>query len=205
MLAVSLVLMLAMGALTLSRSPLRVVGVSAIGEKEVATTASHLAVCQANEVLPRGASAVRLGVGAGVGPALWVRVYSGSRILTEGRRSADWTTSSVTVPVKPVSRSVSNVKLCLGIPRNSERVWFYGVNTLTRQASLTTEGQRFSGRVSVEYLASGSGTWWSRALSVARHMGIGHAISGSWVALLVGALVAAMAVLVIQLAWRELP
>jgi len=51
----------------------------------------------------------------------------------------------------------------------------------------------------------GGGSWWSRALSVARHMGIGHAISGTWVALLVAALVAALCALVIRLGWRELP
>jgi hypothetical protein len=200
-----LVLMVAAGAWTLSRSPPRVVLTSAAGEAEVGSTTGDAAACQAGEVLPRGVSAIRLQMGAAFGPRVRVQVYSGTRILTEGSRAADWTASSVTVHVKPSNRTVRNVKLCYEIGPNSEPIHLYGVQTAAQDAAVAPTGQRLPGRVTAEYLAPGAGSWWTRILAVSRHMGIGRAISGTWIALLLAALVAGMAALLIGVAWNELP
>jgi hypothetical protein len=61
------------------------------------------------------------------------------------------------------------------------------------------------GRVQIEYLAPGSGSWWTRIGSVATHMGFGHFINGDAVALLALALMAAVGVLTVRLALREQP
>ena len=45
----------------------------------------------------------------------------------------------------------------------------------------------------VEYLRAGHGSWWSRASSVARHMGLGHAASGTWIVFLLIALMITIA------------
>ena len=37
----------------------------------------------------------------------------------------------------------------------------------------------------IEYLAAGQGSWWSRLVAVSRRLGLGHALTGTWVALLV--------------------
>jgi hypothetical protein len=194
----------AMVAVTLTKAPPRVV--DGVGSNaDMTFTTGDFAACQADEVLLHGVSAIRLGVAAGLGPAVHVRAYSGSRVLTQGSRSANWTGYSVTVSVAPLKRTVSHVKLCLAVGPNSGPVYIFGRNSLPQRAAVSAGGQTLPGRVGVEYLAAGSGSWWSRALSVARHMGIGHALSGSWVALLVAVLVGAVAALTTRLAWRELP
>jgi hypothetical protein len=203
--ALCLAIVAAIGAVTLSGSPPRVVRSSAKGEDEVGVTFSDASACQTNEVLPAGVQAIRLGLVAPFGPNVLVRAYSGSRILMEGRRAADWTGSSVTLLVKPLSHAVSGVKLCFELRSNSERVRALGVFTPPREAAVTSGGEPLQGRLSVEYLAAGRRSWWSLALSIARHMGIGHALSGTWVALLVAALMAAVAALTIRFALRELP
>jgi hypothetical protein len=205
-LLLSLALLVVVGALTLARAPLRVVRVGARPDTTLAkATGITPTVCQAQETLPAGVSAIRLGIEASFGPKVLVRAYSRSRILTSGSRSPNWTASSVTVPVKPLEHGVSDVKLCFSIPANSGFLQLYGVQTSPRQAAVGGNGQRLPGRVSVTYLAPGSGSWWSRARSVARHIGLGHAITGTWVALLVAALMAAVVALMTGLAWRELP
>ncbi|HEV3094006.1 MAG TPA: hypothetical protein VGY30_05770 [Solirubrobacteraceae bacterium] len=193
-----------MAVVTLSEAPARVVrGVRA--NADVASTDGDFAACQREEVLPRDISAVRMSVAAGIGPPVRVRAYSGARLLTEGSRPPNWTAGSVTVPLKPLDRNVSNITLCVAVGPNSDPLYVYGVLTLPQQAAFSAQGQPLPGRIGVEYLAAGNGSWFSRALAVARHMGIGHALSGSWVALLVAVLTGAIAVLAVRLAWRELP
>jgi len=204
-LVLSLALLAIAGALTLTRSPMRVVRVSAKPEHSLGTTTGSIAACQADEVLPGGVSAIRLHLEAPFGPPVLVRVYSGSRVLTAGSRAADWTSSSVTVPVEPLQHSASKAKLCFYVRANSERLKLYGVPAVTANAARAGNGQALPGRMSVEYLTPAPGSWWSRVVPVARRIGIGHAIGGTWVALLAAALVAGAAALLIGLAWRELP
>jgi hypothetical protein len=204
-LVLGLALMMVVAARTLTRAPPRVVRVAVRSEESLGTTTGTPTVCQANEALPSGVSAIRLGLEASFGPRLLVRISKGSQTLTSGSRAAGWTDSSVTTPVKPLDHEASNVKLCLYVPANSGRLQFYGASAAAGNTAVEATGHAFPGRISVEYLASGHGSWWSRALSVARHIGVGHAVSGTWVALLVVALLAAVFALTIGLAWRELP
>jgi hypothetical protein len=204
-LVLGLALMVVVGILTLTRSPLRVARVGVKSEEALGTTTGSASVCQAGETLPAGVSAIRLGLEASFGPKVLVRAYSGSRILTTGSRAADWTGSTVTVPVEPLDHAVSPVRLCFYVPANSERLQLYGAHAVAAKAAVGRDGQPLPGSVSVEYMAPGDGSWWSRALSVARRMGIGHAIGGTWVALLAAALVAVLSALVIGLGLRELP
>jgi hypothetical protein len=203
--AVSLALAVVMFAVTLTHSPLKVVRATVTELAELASTTTGAAACQANEVLPRGVSAIRLGLDATFGARVLVKVYSGSRLVTEGQRAADWTGGTVTVPVKPVDRPVSPAKVCFVLGPNSEAVRIIGFHTPAREAAVSPAGQSVSGRIGVEYLAASQGSWWSRVRSVARHMGIGHAVSGSWVALLIACLMAAVGGLALRIAWREFP
>jgi hypothetical protein len=197
-------LLVAVGALTLTRAPPRVVRVGTRSTDAVlAVTTEAVEVCQAGEVLPAGVSAIRLSLAAAYGSRLRVRASSGSQVLTQGSRGPEWTSISVTVPVTPLKRSVSSVTLCFDLGPNSERIVFTGVKTPAREAAASLAGQRLEGRVGVEYLAAGQGSWWSRILPVARRMGIGHALSGTWVVLLIAALVVAVGFLAIRLALRE--
>lgn len=216
-LAAGIALLAIIGALTLTRSPPRVVSANARSTNAaLAHITGDLSVCQAGESLPASVSAIRLSMWAFVGWKMHVLAYAGSRLLTEGRRAADWTSTSVTVPVKPLDHATSNVTLCFAIGPNSEPALILGNNTPAQEAAVVVSGgttpspgaqatERLPGRVDVEYLASGQGSWWSRAEEVARRMGLGRAFSGTWIALLVAALMAAVGVLAVRLTLREIP
>jgi hypothetical protein len=220
-LAAGIALLAVVGAVTLTRSPPRVVRVGVPGglpkNSILAQVTGDIAVCQANEALPSDVTGIRLSVWGFYGSQVHVRVYDGSRVLTQGRRSADWASDSVTVPVKPVNYASTHVKLCFALGPNSQPMLLLGRPAPAAQAAsasrsdsptpqaAASENGRLGGRVGVEYLAAGRGSWWSRVLSVARHMGLGRAYSGTWIALLVAALMAAAGVLAIRLTLRELP
>lgn len=221
-LLVGLVLLAAVGAVTLTRSPPRVVRVGVPGgdahSAALGNESVDFAACQPNEVLPAGVSGIRLALWAFYGANVHVRVYDGSQLLTEGGRGADWTSDSVTVPVKPVDHSTSGVELCVGVGPNSQPILILGSDTPKREAdsvylggdsptpaATASESELLEGRIGVEYLAAGTGSWWSRILSVARHMGLGRSYSGTWIALLVAALMLAIGALAIRLTLRELP
>jgi hypothetical protein len=205
-LGASIALLVVVGALTLMHSPPRVVRVATTSRAGLAVTTSGAEICQANEVLPAAVSAIRVSLRAYFGA--WVRVTasSGSRVLTEGRRGPDWTGTSVTIPVKPLNYSASHVNLCIDVAPNSELIQFRGAETSARETAVSRSGAELGGRVGVEYLASGQGSWWwSRILSVARHVGLGHALSGTWVVLLIAALMFVAGALAVRLVLSEPP
>jgi hypothetical protein len=203
-LTVGVVLLVAAGAVTLTRSPPRVVRVNTTTVGNGPTTIGAVEVCQADEQLPADVSAVRLSLKTYFGPAVRVRALRGSQVLTEGRRGPGWTGTSVTVPVVPLSHAASHVKLCFHVGPNSELVVLAGFPTAPQEAAVYSTGEGLGGRVGVEYLAAGQGSWWSRILTVARHIGIGHALGGTWVVLLIAVLVSAAGLLAVGLTLREL-
>jgi hypothetical protein len=211
-LGVSIALIAIGGALTLTRSPPRVVRVGVKATSIAATIGGDAELCQANETLPAGASAIRLAIETFFGAKVRVKAYSGARVIAEGRQGADWTGSSVTVPITPLRQTVSHVKICATVGPTSELVAFLGTPTSARESAVWLSREQVLGneeplgsRLGVEYLAAGRGSWWSRILEVARHMGIGHALSGTWVTLLIAALMAAVGALAIGVTLRGSP
>jgi hypothetical protein len=214
-LAIGIALMLAVSAFVLTRSPPRVERVGARHEQVLTHVAGDFAACQANEVLPAGVTAIRLSTWAFLGFDIRVRAYEGAQLLTEGSHGADWTSASVTVPVKPLRRSSPNVTLCFAIGPNDEPGIILGAPAPPAQAAVVltrdtptpaaASNEVLPGRVGVEYVAPGHGSWWSRAASVAMHIGLGRSYSGTWIVLLIAALMAAVGVLALRLTLRELP
>jgi hypothetical protein len=221
-LVVGLVLLGAASALALTRSPPRVarVGVPTGDTRDVplGKVLGDVAICQPGETLPAGVSGIRIGTWAFYGAKMHVRVYSGSQILTEGSRGPNWTSTSVTVPVKPVDRATSGVTVCIGVGPNSQPLLLLGASAPEREQSSATLGvssptlaaaakshELLGGRIGMEYLTAGQGSWWSRVSSVAEHMGLGRSYSGTWIAFLVAALMAAVGVLAVRLTLRVLP
>jgi hypothetical protein len=203
-LGVGVALLAVVGALTLTRSPPRAVGAGAQIAGPVAQTTGDMEVCQAGEALPAGVSAIRLAMWAFFGANIHVKVFSGSRVLTEGARGPDWTGNTVTVPVTALHRAVSPVKVCFRIGPNSQPILLLGAEAPQAIAAKSTGGEPLAGRVGIEYLAPGRDSWWSRILQVSRLMGIGHALTGTWVVLLIFALMVAAGVLSIRVVLREL-
>jgi hypothetical protein len=203
-LAVGVAILIAVCAYVLTRSPPRVVRAGPTPTGLVTSFSGDGEACQGREALPAGTTAVRLSIAAYVGARIHVAVYSGSQILTEGSRNPDWTGSSVTVPVTPLRESASNVSVCFDISPNSESLFLLGRQTAASEGMSVPDGESVPGRLEIEYLGPGQGSWWSRLLPVARHMGLGRAFSGTWIVLLIAAMVAAVGVLAGRLALREL-
>ncbi len=222
--ALGVLVLAVVGAITLTDAPPRVVrsvGRELVGRGEneaIGFATSHLVVCQTNETLPAGVVGVRLWMRAFYGTPVHLALYQGSQTLATGSHSAAWTGQSVTVPVTPLTHEASNVALCFAIGPNSEPVTILGAKAQARLRAVSarsenlsepgvgvTEGEPLAGRIEVEYLAAGQGSWWSRIAAVARRMGLGRAVTGTWIALLAAALMVAAATLAIKHALRELP
>jgi hypothetical protein len=207
--------MAAIAAVTLGHSPPRVLRANGTGTSgPLISTARDLSVCQTGETLPANVSAIRLSMWAFLGWKINVKLYSGKQVVTEGSRGPDWTGTSVTVPVKPVAQPIRGATLCFMTGPNSEPELLLGGPAPEKQvAALLEPGVpapeasllgRLPGRLSAEYLSSGEASWWSRIGTVATHMGLGRAFTGSWIALLVAALMLAVAVLTVRLTLREI-
>jgi hypothetical protein len=146
--------------------------------------------CQAGETLPAGASAIRLSLGATAGPRVAVAVRAGGEIVAHGVSAPGWLGNVVTIRIAPVAHTVRDATVCFGFAGADERVSFFGLPTSASSAARSGRGA-LAGRVAIEYVHSGSSSWWSRAVAVSRRMGLGRAWAGTWVALFVGALIAA--------------
>jgi hypothetical protein len=192
-------------ALTLTQAPPRVLRAGPKASSELANTTGDGIVCQGGEVLPVGASAIRLSVIAFIGARVRVTVSSGAHVIAEGAHGPDWSGTSVTVPIKPARQTVANAKVCVYIGPNSQPIYILGSPSAPQEAAENGFGRLLDGRLQAEYLAPGDGSWWSRILTVARHMGLGHALTGTWVVLLIAALVASALLLAMWTALRELP
>ncbi len=222
--ALGFALIAAVAAVTLAKAPPRLVKIAAPGAPAVngsganalfQTTGYHT-VCQQHEALPAGITDFRVGIWAFYGSRLRVAAYEGSRLLTEGTHNASWTGTVATVPVKPLAHRAADATVCVAIGPTSEPMLLLGGHTPSAQGATFTNGgiprggavkagaQRLEGRESIEYLAPGRRSWWSQALSVARRLGLGRAYSGTWIALLIALMMAAVAVLAVRVSLQEL-
>jgi hypothetical protein len=195
---------LALG-LTLAGAPTSVAGTNGIREgAEVARTDRATSACQVGEVLPAGTSAVRLTLAAEIGPPVTVTASADGRVITHGARGGGWTGASVTVPVKPVPRPVSEAELCFALGRPLEDIAIFGEKSPGANALTGQRGERLPGRIAVEYLRPGRASWLSQLPAIARRMGFGHAWAGAWIAFALLVAMAAAAGLLARLALGEL-
>ncbi len=194
-LLVGLVLLLVGVCLTLTRHPVGIVasnGVRHVGE--VATLSSGATICQGDESLPAGTTAIRLALFALVGPRVELRVSSGTRTLTRGELGSGWTAGTATVPVARLPQAESDVTICATLGQTVRSVSALGQESApVRRAFMA--GRRLPGQMGIEYLRSSASSWWSSILPVARRMGLGHAPAGTWVVLLLAALMLAAIVI----------
>jgi hypothetical protein len=203
-LGVGLTLLAIAFGLTLTRSPPLLAGSNSIPlVTSVASTTRSASTCQANEVLPANTSAIRLSLDATLGPKVTVEALSGKQILTSGERAAGWIGGAVTIPVKRVPRSTSGVKICFAFAVENERVSIFGQRTPATVAA-TSSGEALPGRMRIEYLRPGHASWWALAVSVSSRMGLGRAWAGTWIVLLVLALMITVATLMSWLVLRDL-
>jgi hypothetical protein len=160
-------------------------------EEPIATTDHSASYCQSEETLPHGTSAIRVWLDAVAGPRVTVAVLSGGRPLTSGERGSGWVGGSVTVPVRPLARTVPNATVCVSFALKDE--------------TLTVQGTSATQRMWIEYLRPGKASWASLAGALARHMGLGRALPGTWVVFLALALLATAVTIASRVLVRELP
>lgn len=204
-LGAGLVLLAVMLVVTMSGSPMVIVSAnSTLSNGSLAASTSGARACQADEVLPASASAIRLTLTAQLGPPVTVEALSGARLLTGGARGSGWTGGSVTVRVRPVTHTVSHVRICFKIAPSKEAVGMVGSPTGPAVAARSGRGEALPGRIKIEYLRAGESSWWSVAPEVARRIGLGHAPSGSWVVLSVIGLMGAVIATASWLTLKEL-
>lgn len=201
--ALGLVLIVGGVGLTLSQAPVTVAGANTPDEQPLGVIDRPTEVCQSNEELPRGTTAVRLRVFAYTGPRVSVKVLANRTVVARGERESGWTGGVVTIPIGPIS-TARPATLCFTISaQDGESDHLVGAQTARARATLGT-GASLPGRVGVEYLRAGSSSWWSKASDVAKRMGFGNAGSGMWNAALALALMGVVGFLTSRLILREL-
>jgi len=189
---------------TLSRAP-AVTAKGGVGpETQFVATSSEASGCQNGETLPAHTSAIRVGLFAITTPEVGVQVLSEGRLLTSGTLSPGWSGEGAVVPVNHTfDHPVSPVAVCFTVKKVNGPVQMVGRKTSGPEA--TVEGSnRLPGRISLQYVQPGHRSWWSLALSTARRLGLGHATPGTWNALLVAMLAAAVIALSSWLVVRDL-
>jgi hypothetical protein len=192
------------GIVTLSRSPLVLARANFPETHHAIVSADGSArACQAREVLPRGTSAIRLGMTTVIGPRVAVKILSGSRVVAEGSHAPGWDGASVTIPVRPLPRTTAPVKICFQLSSANGTIELLGLPA-RKTVAATTEGHALPGRVHIEYLRPSSQSWWSMANAVAWRLSIGRAFSGTWIVFLVLALLIVLVTLPVWLITREL-
>jgi hypothetical protein len=203
-LAIGLTLVAIAVALVLSSSPVRIVATNGVPVRAVvASTHGPASVCQHGEALPAGTSGLRLSLGTALGPRVTVEAIAAGRVLSSGTRGSGWAGGDVTVPVEPVRHAAADVTVCVTLGHSREMLSVLGQRSRrARRAPSTTGRPRW--RMRIEYLATGRGSWWSQILPVARRIGLGRAPSGTWIVLVLAALMATVTMLASRLCMREL-
>jgi|HubBroStandDraft_3_1064219.scaffolds.fasta_scaffold10553_3 hypothetical protein len=197
-------LMLIAIVLVLGSSPLTVTGTNSVSENVSGElTKGNVSSCQPAAIIPRGTSAIRLSIEPiDVGPEVSVKVLTGSRILTSGRRPAGWgSASTVTVPVKPIAHAVYGARICTTVGTTGQPFRISGKLRGSRKSEVELQALILR----AEYLRPGPKSWFSLIPSVAYHMGLGRAASGTWIVFLALALILAVAILASGLVLKELP
>ncbi len=156
----------------------------------LASTFKDAQACQAGETIPAGTTAIRLQIVATTGPRVSVQVRQGRRLLTSGTLAPPWYGSVVTVPVARVEHVVRHATVCFQLSDLSGEIQAYGSPTPPAQAAHAA-GKALPGRIAIYYLRRGAQSWLSLAGSVAEHMELGRAASGSAIVVVIAALAAA--------------
>jgi hypothetical protein len=202
-LAVGLALIAIAVVVVLSHSPTVLVAGNGIETStRLASVPGGGSGCQTGETLPAGTSAISISLETSAGPRVAVEVVSRGRIVAHGEGPNGWLADAVTIPIRPLDRTVHDATVCFAFNGANERVWFLGTPTPAKRA-VTSAGRPLRGRMAIEYLRTGSSSWWSLALQIARRMGLGRAWPGASIVLLVTSLMGAAIALAAWLAIRD--
>ncbi len=204
--AAALAVGLALGALALglvlSSPSVVVVGSNLVpAEGSLGGAKGGASGCELGGTVPAGTTAVRIGLGANIGPKVSVAVLSRERVIASGQRPAGWgIAESVTVPVSPITSAVENARTCFRLGPTVEAIEGHGGTV----EAVTNTGKKVRAQsLRIEYLKQGP-SWWSQITAVAHRMGLGHAPEGTWIVFVELALMIAVVTMAVRLALRTL-
>ncbi len=204
-LSVGLALLVVAIITILARSPLTVAGTNSVPETvNNELHKGNLSSCQPVGTFPKGTSAIRIAIEpTSAGPTVTAKVLSGTRVLTQGQLIDGWgSASSATVPVKPLAQTLKNAVICTTI--GPATLPFKIRGTPARQSAANANKLQ-AVVLHMEYMRPGPKSWWSLAPSIAYHMGLGRAASGTWIVYFTIVLMLAVAILAARLTLKELP
>ena len=114
-------------AAVLWHSPAAVARTNGIAaEDPLSHFSDRASVCQADEVLPHGTLAIVVSLSAFHGPRLAARVFANAHAVTGGRAGSNWSGRTVTVPVRPLTRTIDHATVCFAFSTSHEPVSPYG-------------------------------------------------------------------------------
>jgi hypothetical protein len=187
------------------RKPLAVAGSNSVhGENYIELEERRaLRSCQPAGALPRGTTAIRLGVeGLYFSPAVTVKILSGLRLLAEGRHEAGGpAVPNVTVPVPRLAHALAGARICTTVGPALEPIRYYGA---PRRTSAPAANPLQEATLRMQYMRPSGRSWWSRASSIANHLGLGRAPQGTWVAFFAIALMLAVVAAVCWVSLEDL-
>ena len=158
-------------------------------------------LCQTGERIPAGTAALRFSAvgNSYAAPALTLTLAQSDGVQTTSTAARWEGRKALVVALAQPLRATVLADVCVQLHAGGDRTYaFKGTPTYPDDAA-TSGGQALPGRFHVEYLATGTGSWWSSAATIARRLGRGHAWSGASVALLVALL---MTVPIALSAWQ---
>jgi len=171
-------------------------------EHALASIRSRTTLCQARETIPRGTTAIVLWLEAFTGPRVSIRLLAGGHVVARGERSSGWTGWSVTVPLEEPIAHATRATVCATLAPHNETVIPRG-NDGAGSAVTIANAHPLEGMMTIEYLRPGGRTWWSRASTIAHHLGFGRASSGDWAPILATLLSAVVVILTSSIVLRR--
>jgi hypothetical protein len=160
----------------------------AIPEEPLANVTSHVRLCQGQETVPPGTTAIVAWLGAFTGPHVSADLTAGGRLVGRGEHASGWTGRSVTISLDRPSAGATDVTDCFTAVAQDESVVPRG-SAVGSQKPMTSGGRALLGRMAIEYLRAGRRTWLSQAPAIARHLGLGRVPSGDWAPVAVVAII----------------
>jgi hypothetical protein len=189
-----------------THSPSTVIGTNSVGGSNYIELEEKgkLESCQSTGTIPRGTSAIRLGIeGLYFSPAVTIKISAGSHRLMEAAHLPGGPSApTVTVPVERFTHAVEDASICTTVGPAREPIRYYG--TPKHSSSIPHANPLQDAVLQMQYLRPSTKSWWSMTSSIAYHMGLGRAPSGTWIVFLVIALMLAVVFIAARLTLEEL-
>lgn len=170
--AIGLALTVVAAGVALARSPLVRIGSDGTPlPTEVGATAVPATVCQGEETVPAGTTAIRVSMLSLMGPRVKLVAHSQGQVVTSGELGYGWTGSIVSIPVKRVVGTHPHTTICVSLAKRRQLVNLRGADTKISPAVI--EGSHvLTGRMRFDYMQPDSKSWFSLALPTARRIGL---------------------------------